>query len=139
MFAADEVEILSYFEVTYVGKKSGPHGDRRAAMFPPPLWDVHDRMDHGRTRTNNGVESFHSMYSNFLLQAAHPSVPKFMDSLHVQQRTSNLDMGNIARGESNKEKNEQVQRNKRLITLAQRYLQDRDGLKLRWGVAYNYM
>ena len=104
LFAADEVEILSYFEATYVGKKSGPRGDRRAATSPPPLRNAHDRMDHGRTRANYGVESSRSMNSNFLLQAARPSVTKFMDALRAKQRASNLGMGNIARGESIKEK-----------------------------------
>ena len=136
-FADDEVDLLAYFENTYVGRPS-PAG-RRPPLFPIALWNVHDRMAHGYTRTNNAVEGMHNSFSNYLLDGARPTVWAFIEGLKRQQSLANIDMGKVAAGGVYKEAGKQVARNQRIATLVQKYMDDGDGIRLCRGIAYNYM
>ena len=85
-FEEDEQGFLGYFESTYIGRRVA--AGRRNPLFDHALWNVEDRMTLGSLRTNNAVESFHNAFAKGVVQADHPSVYRFIQSLQLQQNIS---------------------------------------------------
>ena len=52
-FLDDELEVVAYFEETYVGRR-WPNG-RRMPLFDTAWWNVDSRMHTGSLRTNNAI------------------------------------------------------------------------------------
>ena len=56
-FLADAGGLLDYFEEYYIGRKR-PTGERRVSLFPPRVWNVHERALRALPRTNNDAEGY---------------------------------------------------------------------------------
>ena len=136
-FTDAEAGLPQYFEDNYIGRLE-PAG-RRPPLFPIALWNVHARMAHGYTRTNNAVEGAHNSFANHIVDGSHPKLWPFIDGLKRQQSLANREMASLAAGGVGRETYREAIRNNRLKTLVERYAADGDGLKLCRGVAYNYM
>lgn len=73
-------EFLEYFETTYVRGRPRLNGARRAATFPPSLWNQRDNVADGVARTVNACEGWHySLQALFLCH--HPNIWKFLNGL----------------------------------------------------------
>ena len=136
-FVGDEEALLRYFESTYVGQLV--NGVRNRPLFPQELWRVSGRADVGITRTNNAVESFHKAFASGLVQADHPGVWRFVESLQAQQNITEKDMADIDLGVIKAPRKAQSDRDARLATLSRTYGEIGDMGRFLRGVARNYL
>ena len=72
--------VLSYFESTWVSGSTIAGRSRGNAPFPPVLWNVRGRTLERKNRTNNPVESFHSLLKTFV-RLHRPSIWAFIKAL----------------------------------------------------------
>ncbi|XP_050065958.1 uncharacterized protein LOC126555038 [Aphis gossypii] len=49
--------LLDWFEDNYVGRVNRNVRGRRTALFPPHIWNLHQRVLNGQDRTNNHAEA----------------------------------------------------------------------------------
>ena len=70
----DEIELVQYFESNYIGRRNPNGNGRRNPRYPLTAWNVYERRQHGRTRTNNSVEAFHRAMGSGLLRSHHLSM-----------------------------------------------------------------
>ena len=136
-FLDDELPLLSYFELTWIGQEVGGTGRRLPPMFSHHMWNVLDRADSGSTRTTNALESFHHSF-NSLLSCAHPTVWKLLESLEAQQNQTRLRMLKISRGDIFVPSAINSGRNKRIRNLVSSYTRP-NALNFIRGIAYNYL
>src|SRR5277367_6272891 len=52
-------QLRDYFEDTYIGRVVGRRRRRQQPLFPPPVWNVNDRIQEHLPRTNNCIEAWH--------------------------------------------------------------------------------
>ena len=106
----------------------------------------------GSLRTHNAIESFHNAFACSIAQADHPTVARFLESIHLQQNMScvailisthetptDREIAEIEAGGKKDIERRQEGRNGRLATLEVRYGEGGDTQKLVRGVARNYM
>lgn len=55
--------VLDYFESTYIGRSFGSQGNRRKALFPIELWNMHDFVLKGSC-LNFSIVSIHKCHEN---------------------------------------------------------------------------
>ena len=136
--APDEVvELYSYFELNYVGRKPA-RGPRRRPRFQIPMWNVRQRTQRGIPRTNNKLEGLHNAVQG-MFDGVHPTMWKFLTGL---QREHTIQYGlyiqAIAGEEPPPQKKTYRDINERLQTNIARHetgaLSTEDFLR---GVAYN--
>lgn len=134
----DEAEpIVDYFEKYYVGRPSRRRGQpRKEAMFPIPLWNVHDQTCAGDPRINNSVEGWHRRFSHHLL-CSHPSIWMFIGLLQTEEAATAKKLARVDAGEAEPpRKKRYVTVDKRLVRLAQSY-EERDPMAYLRGIARN--
>ena len=68
------IELVSYFDVVYIGAKRGPRNKRTRStpLFPVELWNVHERTLENQFRTYNSIEAFHKALQS--VTNTHPSL-----------------------------------------------------------------
>ena len=71
----------------------------------------------GATRSNNSVENFHKHSVHNVVQGHHVSLWKLIDSIKILQRSTNLDLASLSRGEVKKVSRKQETRNRGIRTL----------------------
>ena len=109
--------IIDYFEDVYIGR---PGRRRRAPLFPPQMWNMHDRTMDGLPRTNNAVEAWHRAFQSSL-QCSHPTLWKFVQALKKEQGyQESIRAQAIAGGIPIPQKKKYVALNRRLQRLMQR-------------------
>ena len=74
LFQEDEMQLVSYFERTYIGAVRAGGNGRRAPLFPTPFWDVRGRCDSGFLRTNNAAEGPRQGFANSMVCAGRPNM-----------------------------------------------------------------
>ena len=136
-FLDDELPLLSYFELAWIGQEVGGTGRRLPPMFSHHMWNVLDRADSGSTRTTNALESFHHSF-NSLLSCALPTVWKLLESLEAQQNQTRLRMLKISRGDIFVPSAINSRKNKRIRNLVSSYTRP-NALNFIRGIAYNYL
>ena len=65
-FEEDELELISYFEVTWIGGEVGQRQRRTPATFPAAMWNVVGRHYTGSTRTTDALEAFHHSFNSLV-------------------------------------------------------------------------
>ena len=95
-FAGGEEALLRYFESTYAGQLV--NGERNRPLSPQELWRASGRADVGTARANNAVESPRKAFASGLVQADHPGVWRFVESLKAQQNITKKDIVSENRG-----------------------------------------
>jgi len=55
---------IDYVTRTYVGKRAGRSGSRRAPMFKPEMWTVFDEVLHECPTTNNALEAWNGRFNS---------------------------------------------------------------------------
>ena len=61
-FEEDELELISYFEATWIGGVVGRRQQRTPARFPAAMWNVVGRLFTGSTRTTNVTGGVSSLF-----------------------------------------------------------------------------
>ena len=89
--------LLTYFEMNWIGVRGRRQGERRNPGFPLPHWNCHDAVMEGLPKTNNAVEGWHSRFAN-LVEAHHPTIWKFINCLNKEQSSVKLDVGRCNAG-----------------------------------------
>ena len=136
-FEEDELELMSYFETTWIGGVVGRRHRRTAARFPAAMWNVVGRHFTLSTRTTNALEAFHHSFTS-LVACQHPSIWVLLKSLQRQQALTDNMLSNIAQGETKLPGTRERARNARIATHVSAY--DRsDPEKTLRGIAFNYM
>ena len=65
-------ELVSYFETHYIGEQGRGEQRRRVEpTFPITLWNVFERVEHNKSRTNNSIEGYHNALQS-LMTNMHP-------------------------------------------------------------------
>ena len=82
-FQGDEMELLAYFEATYVGRR-GPV-ERRRPPCERERWNAASRFPTGSLRANRAIASSHKEFAGSIAQAARPNVARFHASIHTQK------------------------------------------------------
>ena len=136
-FGGAEMELLQYFDRTYVGYTIG--NVRRGPLFEVEIWRVGGREDVVITRANNAVEGPHHAFSSGLAEAGHLGVWRFVETLQSQQNITDKDIADVEMGAEKTPRRRQGERNNRILVLTGRYRRDGDKLTLARGVARNYM
>ncbi|XP_025406828.1 uncharacterized protein LOC112680829, partial [Sipha flava] len=84
-YLPDELQdLLDWFEDNYIGRKNRSKSGRRPALFPPILWNVHDRVINDQDRTNNYAEAANRKL-NTEMGVSHLTLWSFILSLHKIQ------------------------------------------------------
>ena len=89
--------------------------------YPIQMWSCHDRLTNGIMRTTNNAEIFHKNYAEGIAQGSHPGMPKFLKSLHTQQRLTRNDFTKLALADEKKEKASMKLKNERLQNALEDY------------------
>ena len=140
LFQGDEMQLVSYFERTYIGAVRAGGNGRRAPLFPTPFWNVRGRCDSGFLRTNNAAEGPRQGFANSMVCADHPNMWRFLTALKRQQALTRLDVASVMVGNEKKPGRAQRERNDRILTLMAEYTSGgNDVPKTLRGIAYNYM
>ena len=142
-FEEDELELISYFEATWIVGVVGRKQRRTLARFPAAMWNVVGRHFTASTRTTITLEAIHHSF-NSLVACQHLSIWVLLKSLQRQQALIDNMLSHIAQGETKlpgtreRERERERVRNARIATLVSAY--DRsDPEKTLRGIAFNYM
>lgn len=57
------IDYIDYFERTYVGRRAGRVGARRAPIFKPDLWSIYEDLMQDSPTTNNALEAFNKQWN----------------------------------------------------------------------------
>lgn len=84
--------IVDYFENTYIGRVA--RNRRRPALFPPALWNMHQRVLDDLPRTNNGCQGINDGL-NRLTGAAHLTLSKIVDVFKLSNNLNELELSQL--------------------------------------------
>jgi hypothetical protein len=59
----ESVDYIDYYERTYVGRRAGRTGNRRAPVYKPDLWSVYEEVLLDHPTTNNNMEAFNRQWN----------------------------------------------------------------------------
>ena len=134
------MQLVTYFERTYIGAVRAGGNGRRTPLFPTPFWNVRDPCDSGFLRTNYAVERFHQGFANSMVCAGHPNTWRFLTALWRQQALTRLDVASVMVGNEKKQGRARRERDDRILTLMAKYISGgNDVPKTLRGIAYSYM
>ncbi len=99
----DEVlssELLSYFEVTYIGVFRGRGANRRrtSPTFPIHIWNMFHRVKENQPRSNNSLEGWHNAFNKSVMNL-HPSIWRLIECLKKEENLSQMKLIQHERGE----------------------------------------
>ena len=89
-------ELVSYFETHYIG------GERRRRVeptFPIALWNVFERVEHNRSRTNNSIEGYHNALQSSMTNM-HPNLWKLISYLKKEEILARKKKCDLDRGDA---------------------------------------
>jgi len=90
-------KVLAYFEKTWLRKINIRTGKTKAGQFAIEKWNVYDSVLNGHHKTNNYCEGFNAGF-NAILQAANPTLWKFINDLKLQHEIGIKGISDIITG-----------------------------------------
>lgn len=135
----DELQpILNWLEDSYLGRRFGRNRIRRAPSFPPPLWNVYDRVLNNQDRTNNHAEAAHRRLQTEL-DVSHQSIWRFIDGLRRVQKGRDLVYdAYVAGNPAPAKRRKYIQADDRIYNLVSTY-NERDIVEYLPGLAHNFI
>ena len=111
-------DLITYFDVTYIGVAKGRADRRRRQnpMFPISVWNVRQRVLEDLPRTNNPLESFHHHF-NSAAGANHANIWKLILQMKKEEAYQTTRMEHLRRGDSLKKNSKYSAINERLKNL----------------------
>lgn len=92
------VPIYEYFEKNYVKGHIGRNGRPLPPRYPPYLWNVHQAVLDGDSRTNNVSEGWHNRFQQLVLKS-HPNFYTFLRELFKEQKDTEVMLQQLAIGQ----------------------------------------
>lgn len=80
------VELISYFELNYIGRRRLGSEERHAPRFSKQLWNHFQTVRDNNARTNNNVEGWNFAFAN-LSHCSHPHIFKLIEFLKQDMDT----------------------------------------------------
>ena len=133
-YTAELDPLYDFFEDNYIGRPLRGRA-RRDPRFPIAQWNAFLRLEDNAPRTNNAVEAWHCAFHGSL-QAAHPTLWRFLEALKREEALQRLKYEGIVAGEVQPRKMKYVQLNKRIQTIINDY-ENRTAYDIIRGIAYN--
>ena len=93
------IEVVTYFEVTYIRTERGPRKNklRVHGLFPISLWKSHQRTLNDEPWTNNIIEAFHNALQSSVTNA-NPTIWKLIDCLQREDSLASKKLLDISTG-----------------------------------------
>ncbi|XP_066969100.1 uncharacterized protein [Macrobrachium rosenbergii] len=94
-------ELVSYFEMHYIGGERG-RGERRRRVeptFPIALWNIFERVKLNRSRTNNSIEGYHNALQSSMTNM-HPNLWKLISYLKKEEILARKKKCDLDRGDA---------------------------------------
>ncbi|CAK0857441.1 unnamed protein product [Prorocentrum cordatum] len=129
-FPNEELELVLYFEKTWVGEGPARARARKAPVFPVDIWNIHHRTLDKKFLAASAAELFHRHHAAQFHRGAHPTYPTFILSLHKQQRITSRDITEIAMGGEKKLREPTRVRGDKQCNLVNEYLGGKGGVSL---------
>lgn len=124
------MEIANYFETTYIRRFSRPKKragsklrlQRRAARYPPIMWNQYDAVLTGEARTNNIAEGWHNKFQT-VVGKHHPSLYAFFNELRKEQADTEIMLRQLQLGQRVRKLTDKSQRDKeaKILSIVQQY------------------
>ncbi|CAF0784550.1 unnamed protein product [Brachionus calyciflorus] len=112
--------MIKHFESYYIGKlKKGSKTFRDDPRFLISLWSVYKRVIDNLPRTNNSVESWHSLISSDTKK--HLSVLKIIEFFRVEEKSVNIRYIQLSAGEVSKRKKKSIIKDERIVNLVRSF------------------
>lgn len=89
--------LFDYFSDYYVHGKQISRKKRRAPVFPPTLWSVHENVLNNIPRTSNNLEGWHCKW-NGLLKAGNPSFYSVVKQFQLEESSVNAELLRVLQG-----------------------------------------
>lgn len=89
--------LFDYFSDYYVHGKQISRKKRRAPVFPPTLWSVHENVLNNIPRTSNNLERWHCKW-NGLLKAGNPSFYSVVKQFQLEESSVNAELLRVLQG-----------------------------------------
>ena len=127
--------LYDYFEDTYIGRRQ--RRGRRTPLFPIELWNVRERTENDRARTNNKLEGWHRAIQG-MFDTAHPTVWRFLEGIKKEEAIQRSNLNAYISGQQFPVKRNSKEINERLKTLIIKHtnndISTKDFLR---GISYN--
>ncbi len=121
----DLLPILDYLEDNYIrGRRRGK--GRRPPMFPPTIWNCHNRVIAGLPRTTNTCETWHNRL-NTLMGKHHPSFYTLLKNLQEEVAEINRDIVKLESEHSPTKKKKYDDLDKRIKRTVEQYEEYKGG------------
>jgi len=128
--------LLDWFEDNYVGRVNRNGRGRRPALFPPHIWNLHQRVLNGQDRTNNHAEAANRRL-NVEMGVQNPSLWSFIDCLRKVQAGRDVFYNQLEAGKSPPKKLKKfIDADKRILKIVQSY-ETRTKISFLRGIAQN--
>lgn len=114
------VDLITYFERTWIGLWNRRKTARLAPPFPIDKWNCFNSVVDGLPKTNNGAEGFTNAFAS-LLGAHKPTIYKLIDALKKQQSLTELRMNQYIAGNVSGPSKKYAAHAMRLKTLVESY------------------
>ena len=88
--------ILDYFEEYYIGQFA--LNKRKPPRFAVESWNCFKRFETGEARTDNGAESFNSVFANSTVDTKHPPFFTLLGKLQDEQKMTELKIAKLRAG-----------------------------------------
>ncbi len=128
--------VINYFEDNYIGRWQGRGRGRDTPTFAIELWNVHDRVLNGKSRTNNAVEAWHRGVQQ-AFQVQHPTIWKFIRKLGKEQNKRDTIIEGLVAGNPPPPRKRQYQDVDARILRIVRDFGNRNENDFLRGIAYN--
>ena len=115
-------DLITYFDVTYIGVAKGRADRRRRQnpIFPISVWNVRQRVLEDLPRTNNPLESFHHHFHS-AAGGNHVNIWKLILQMKKEEAYQTTKMEHLRRGDSLKKNSKYSAINERLKNLVSTY------------------
>uniref|UniRef100_A0A090XA54 Uncharacterized protein n=1 Tax=Ixodes ricinus TaxID=34613 RepID=A0A090XA54_IXORI len=124
--------VVDYFEDVFIGRPTAR--GRRDAQFPIELWNQHDTVLQGDSKTTNSVQAWHRGFQTHV-QFSHPTLWRFFGGATTRTTPCNFTgLGKLEMGQRFSQASKYAKAAQRLKTLAREY-DRRDARRFLRGVA----
>lgn len=114
------VDLITYFERTWIGAWNRRKTSRLSPLFSIPLWNCFHSVLEDLPKTNNSCEGFHHGFAS-LLGASHPTIYKLINGLQEQQTLTEFKINQFRAGTIPPSKRKYMDAAKRLKVIVEKY------------------
>jgi hypothetical protein len=91
------LDILTYFENTWIGRRHMLGNARHPPKFPLSVWSCYELVRMGQDKTTNKLEAWHRSFTA-LVSCSHPSIWSFIEKLRLEQSRNEFKIRQLLSG-----------------------------------------